>query len=173
MLCDECKKNEAVHNFTQISNGEMITQHLCQICAEKRGIGDEEKIKDDTLSSFMSKIGTESGKKVAGTKGVPLQCPTCKSKFSDFKKTGRLGCPDCYTAFEEELGSLLRKIHGSHIHVGRGLREGAMDTSPLEGKIRELRKRLEESVSREEFETAARLRDEIKVLEKYTEKSEA
>jgi protein arginine kinase activator len=163
--------NEAVNNFTEIVNGELVTHHLCQICYEKRSGSDEEKMKDSPLPDFMSKIGTESAKKAAGTKGAQLQCPTCKSKFSDFKKTGRLGCADCYTAFEEELSSLLRKIHGSHIHVGKGLRKTPLDDSPLEGKIRDLRKRLEESVSREEFETAARLRDEIKTLEHYAEKS--
>lgn len=171
MLCDECKKNEAVVNFTQIVNNEMTTYHLCEICADKKGIGEEEKIKDSPLTSFVSKIGTESGKKAAGARGVQLQCTTCKSKLSDFKKTGRLGCPDCYSAFEEELGSLLRKIHGSHVHVGKGPKKGVPESSPVEGKIRELRKRLEESVSREEYEMAARLRDEIRMLEQYTGKS--
>jgi len=172
MQCDECKKSEAVINFTQIVNNEMTTYHLCEKCAEKKGLGDEEKIKDSPLSGFMSQMSSESPDSIEVGEGSDPGCGTCSSKLSDFKRTGRLGCPDCYYAFEDELSSLLRKIHGSHIHVGRTLRNSALESSPVEVKIRDLKKRLEESVNREEFEMAARLRDEIKVLEKVTERTE-
>jgi protein arginine kinase activator len=172
MQCDECKDSEAVINFTQIVNNEMTTYHLCEKCAEQKGLGEEEKIKDSPLSSFMSEMGTESDDTASVGKGSQVECETCKSKFSDFKKTGRLGCPECYNAFEDELSSLLRKIHGSHIHVGKGLKKESHEVSPVETKIRDLKKRLEESVSREEFEMAARLRDEIKTLELYVQKQE-
>jgi protein arginine kinase activator len=172
MQCDECKENEAVINFTQIVNNEMTTYHLCEKCAEKKGLGEEEKIKDSPLSSFMSKMSSETPDSVDVSKGDDPECDTCKSKLSDFKKNGRLGCPDCYYAFEDELSSLLRKIHGSHIHVGRTQKSSSLESSPVEVKIRDLKKRLEESVNREEYEMAARLRDEIKVLEKAVVKSE-
>lgn len=171
MLCDECKENEAVINFTQIVNNKMTTYHLCEKCAEKKGLGGEEKIKDSPLSSFVSKIGIESAETTPVGKGGQPQCKSCESKLSDFKKTGRLGCPDCYTAFEEELSSLLRKIHGSHIHVGKGLKRDTRGASPVEAKIRDLKKKLEESVNREEYEVAARLRDEIKMLEQTVQRS--
>jgi len=172
MQCDECKENEAVINFTQIVNNEMTTYHLCDKCAEKKGLGEEEKIKDSPLSSFMSEMSTETTDSVEVGAGDDPECGTCKSKLSDFKKSGRLGCPDCYNAFEDELSSLLRKIHGSHIHVGRTPKSNTLESTPVEVKVRELKKRLEESVNREEYEMAARLRDEIKVLEKIFVKSE-
>ena len=172
MQCDECKNNEAVINFTQIVNNEMTTYHLCEKCAEKKGLGEEEKIKDSPLSSFMSEIGTEAKGALTSGKDTQSECKACKAKFSDFKKTGRLGCPECYNAFEAELSSLLRKIHGSHIHVGKGLKKDSNEISPIKNKIRDLKKRLEDSVSREEYEMAARLRDELKLLEHVADRSE-
>lgn len=172
MLCDECKKNEAVINFTQIVNNEMTTYHLCEECAERKGLGEEEKIKDSPLSSFVSKMGSEPTKSLPAGKGDDLECGTCHAKLGDFKKTGRLGCPDCYNTFEDELSTLLRKIHGSHIHVGRGLSSASQDSSPVDEKIKDLKKRLEEVVSREEYEVAARLRDEIKALEQVIQRTE-
>lgn len=55
---------------------------------------------------------------------------------------------------------ILRKIHGNIQHTGKL-------TSRLSGplEIRELKKRLERAIEREEYEEAVRLRDEIRALE--------
>ena len=73
MLCDECKKNEATINFTQIVKNEMTTYHLCDKCAEKKGLGEEEKIKDSPWSSFVSKMGIEPADSSSAGKGSQLQ----------------------------------------------------------------------------------------------------
>ena len=37
MLCDVCKKQEAVVHITKIENGQRTDMHLCAECAKKLG----------------------------------------------------------------------------------------------------------------------------------------
>ena len=48
-----------------------------------------------------------------------VQCPRCGLLYSAFKETGRLGCAECYTAFQFQLRPLLRRIHGDTRHRGK------------------------------------------------------
>ena len=93
----------------------------------------------------------------------------------DFKKTGRLGCANCYSAFEENLMPLIKRIHGAIKHCGkeipsRGRAVKAVTTSvskaKKEGGLEELKVRLHRAIKFEEFEEAAILRDKIRRLEK-------
>lgn len=38
MLCDSCKKADAVVHLTKIENGKRTELHLCAACAKKEGI---------------------------------------------------------------------------------------------------------------------------------------
>lgn len=46
-------------------------------------------------------------------------CPNCGARLSYFLQTGMLGCSGCYTAFEKEITSVVRKMHGRTIHAGK------------------------------------------------------
>jgi protein arginine kinase activator len=162
MQCEECKKNKAVIHFTQIVNDEAETKHLCQKCAAKKGLQTSAPVPiADFLSGIGSQIFTSSPESVAGS------CPDCGSTYGDFRRTGRLGCARCYATFEREMRMLLRKIHGSHQHVGisgEPRAAGAAATSP-HARLRELRSRLKEAIDREAYELAAKFRDQILLLE--------
>ena len=96
-----------------------------------------------------------------------MQCPRCGLLYSGFRETGRLGCADCYTAFQFQLRPLLRRIHGDTRHRGKrpaGEGEGATRFR----QIQRLHDELQRVVEREEFERAAVLRDEIRQLEQET-----
>ena len=95
-----------------------------------------------------------------------VRCSFCASTLRDFRQSGRLGCPYCYTAFEASLRELLRKVHGSAQHVGRGYdaTPTALEPSPAASADR-LRERLERAIRNEEFELAASLRDQLRALE--------
>ncbi len=163
MQCEECKKAKAVIHFTQIVNDETETKHLCQKCAAKKGL--QASAPALPLTDFLSGIGSQifsvSPEAVAGA------CQHCGSTFADFRRSGKLGCAQCYVTFEREMRLLLRKIHGSHHHVGisgepRGLTAPA--SSP-DARLRELRSRLKDAVDREAYELAAKFRDQIQLLE--------
>ena len=89
-------------------------------------------------------------------------------------KTGKVGCPDCYETFKNELAAVLKKINGAKQHTGRcpqrfknGIHEEKEipKTEVKEENIEsKLRKQLEAAIKCENFEEAAKLRDQIKAL---------
>ena len=92
------------------------------------------------------------------------ECPACGIKFIEFRNTGRLGCPHDYQAFREELVPLLENIHGETKHCGKVPRRG-QHTQEAQNELVQLRQRLKQAVTREDYEEAAKLRDRIKNLE--------
>ena len=40
-------------------------------------------------------------------------CPKCGRSLTEFRKTGKLGCAECYATFEKPLETTLRQIHAS------------------------------------------------------------
>ena len=92
------------------------------------------------------------------------KCPVCGFTQTDFKKTGRLGCSECYVTFAEGLGTLLKAMHKGTEHVGK-LPERAQRAMALSRQMRALTENLQKAVEDENYETAASLRDQIKRLE--------
>jgi len=88
----------------------------------------------------------------------------CGFSQADFKKTGRLGCSECYVTFAEGLSSLLKAMHKGTEHVGK-LPERAQRTMALNQRVRALTENLQKAVADENYETAASLRDQIKRIE--------
>ena len=93
--------------------------------------------------------------------GSDLKCPACGFTQADFKKTGRLGCADCYTTFGEGLEGLLKSMHKGTKHVGK-VPQPLQQHKDYQEKLNRLQKQLEKAIGDEDFEQAALLRDEIK-----------
>ena len=91
-------------------------------------------------------------------------CPDCGIKFVDFRNSHRLGCGRDYEVFREELMPLLENIHGETRHCGKTPRNYPK-TKQAEAALTQLRQRLKRAVDREDYEEAARLRDQIRTLE--------
>jgi protein arginine kinase activator len=165
MQCEECKKAKAVIHFTQIVNDETETKHLCQKCAAKKGLQASAPAPSLPLADFLSGIGSQIF--TAATEAPTTACPECGATFQDFRRSGKLGCAHCYVTFEREMRLLLRKIHGSHHHVGISgePRSHAAQAASPQARLRELRQRLKEAIDREAYELAAKFRDQIVVLE--------
>ena len=170
MKCERCGAREAEVHIRQQKGKEIAEFHLCRQCAEH--MAKEGLIPDISfelpINSFLWGLlpGHEPGH--PGSDVVPsaasdLVCGHCGLDRSSLRRSGRYGCPDCFKAFHEDLGPLLRKIHGSEIH--RGARPGnacGNDTSPEE--IESLRTELKDAVEKEEYERAAVLRDRIREI---------
>ncbi len=92
-------------------------------------------------------------------------CDQCDLDYSDFRSTGRLGCPHCYDAFAEALDPLLEKIHGQRHHVGKTPGESPAEDRSRDRKLVDLRRRLQALVRDEKYEEAALVRDELNQLE--------
>ena len=86
----------------------------------------------------------------------------------DFRKTGRLGCPECYAYFAEGLEPLLGAVQRGSQHVGKiPARESVRVKKTAE--VAGLRKALDRAVADEEYEKAAELRDRIRSCEQAME----
>jgi protein arginine kinase activator len=164
MLCDNCKERDAVINLTQVEHDSKVTLHLCEQCAQQKGVETGGAVLKSPLGGFLTALG-KGGATLLPTPSDGLRCPACGSTLRDFRDSGRLGCDQCYVAFDFHLRDLLRRLHGSSQHVGeRYAVPGAGDADPR-GRLLDLRAQLRRAVESENFELAAELRDRIRVLE--------
>jgi protein arginine kinase activator len=157
MLCMICKQNAAQVHLTQIVDDKIKKVDLCEDCAKHKGINDTAGF---AIADLLLGLGASQEMAQAGG-GEEIKCPGCGFTQADFKKAGRLGCSQCYTAFAEGLESLLKTMHKGTKHVGkipRSLRQGR----DLADRLKQLQKKLERAVNDEDFEQAASLRDEIR-----------
>ncbi|MCK4810410.1 MAG: UvrB/UvrC motif-containing protein [Candidatus Omnitrophica bacterium] len=158
MLCDLCHKNIATIHLTEIVGNKVVELHLCQECSNLK----TEEFKDQlSFSDFLTGLVE---KREPEEKNF-LSCPFCGLTFLEFKKKGRLGCGRCYETFKRKLLPLFKKIHGSVQHVGKSPQQ----IEPMflfEKKMRELKDRLSRAVKLEEYEEAAKIRDQIREIEK-------
>jgi protein arginine kinase activator len=94
MLCNFCKKNEAKVHLTQIVDNKMQKVDLCEACSKEKGVSDPTGF---SLADLLLGLGAaQEMEKASG--GAELKCPHCGFTQADFKKAGRLGCSECYTA---------------------------------------------------------------------------
>ncbi len=91
-------------------------------------------------------------------------CPACGYTLADFEQTGIFGCDVCYSTFGEDISILLRRIHGSSQHIGS--RPKSKRVILPESDLEKLRHDLSQAIQQEQFETAAKLRDMIRDIER-------
>jgi len=166
-LCEDCNKAAAAVFLKLAVNNKVTETHLCPACAAKKGIGLGLEAGAFNISDI---VGNMSGyfKDFLPPERKTLRCRSCGLKYSEFKETGRLGCPDCYDGFAVQLTELMTRIHGASQHAGRSYDGGAslkLSKSEVARRLEELRADLKVAVAREDFEGAARLRDAMKALE--------
>jgi len=162
MVCDNCGSGDAVVHLTQIVNNEMSTFHLCERCAAEKGLETTPEPVNFPLTDFLAQMGEVGAHPAA----EPTEaCSFCGLTFAAFKETGRLGCPHCYTTFESHLRSLLRRIHGGTQHIGKVYLPPDPTATEMEKRLEALRRKLQRAVDAEDFERAARIRDEIRTME--------
>jgi len=167
MLCDICGKNQATVHLTEIIDDQMNELHLCEGCAHQKSAQMEQQF---GLSDLLAGM-VELDKTTKEAEGSTVKCSKCGLTYEDFKKIGRLGCGECYNAFRKYLGSLLKRIHGSSQHVGKSpvkIAKPTRVTKTAKRKIdiQDLRRNLQQAISIEAFEEAAKIRDQIRALEK-------
>jgi protein arginine kinase activator len=155
MTCENCGEREAVVHLTQIEDSQVTTVHLCERCAAERGVEPPPAGKTP-LGSVLAAIGDAEAPDSAEVE----RCPGCGASFAHFRETGRLGCAECWIAFEAPLRDLVRRLHGSTVHVGE--RYVARGASAVVHTDEDLRERLRVAIETENFELAAELRDRLR-----------
>jgi protein arginine kinase activator len=156
MLCDLCKKNVATVHLTQMVDGKTKKVDLCEACSKEKGVDDPTGF---SLADLLLGLGAAQ-ELDQSPGGSELKCPQCNFTQADFKKSGRLGCPECYITFAEGLESLLRTMHKGTRHVGK-VPHILKESQDLSDRLKSLQKKLDKAISEEDFESAVHLRDEI------------
>lgn len=185
MQCQVCKQDEATVHLTQIVDDDVRSLDLCVGCAKQKGVSDPLGFSFADVFKEAAPgeaAGEEEAGKAARATRAEVQCSRCGLGHADFKKTGRLGCSDCYEAFAGVLDGMLKGMHKGIRHTGKipmsamqptaprvapGARPGATKSEPpgtdaSETDVERLSGQLAEAVGREDFEEAARLRDRIR-----------
>ena len=159
MLCDVCKTQKANVFLTQIVEGKMQKVNLCEACSKEKGVVDPTGF---ALADML--LGLGAAQTVEGPRGESNKCGVCGFTQSEFKKTGRLGCSDCYTTFSEALLPMLRGMHKGMEHVGK-VPERQLRALQRERDIKACHQELRQAIAAERYEEAAELRDRIRQME--------
>jgi protein arginine kinase activator len=157
MQCSICKEKPASVHLTQIVGDKMQKLDLCEDCAKVKGVNDPAGF---AMADIMLGLGAAQELEQS-VGGVEVKCPRCGFTQADFKKSGRLGCPDCYRTFAEGLAGLLKTMHKGTRHVGKAPESLRLSRENAD-RLRVLQKKLTKAIESEDFELAANLRDEIK-----------
>jgi protein arginine kinase activator len=157
MLCCVCKEKEATVHLTQIAGEKMQKVDLCEECAKTKGVND---LTSFSVADLLLGLGASQEIEQAGG-GTVVRCPRCGFTQADFKKAGRLGCPECYKTFADALEGLLKTMHKGTRHVGK-VPESLRQNRDLSDRLKLLQRKLTKAIETEDFEQAALLRDEIK-----------
>ena len=166
MLCESCNEREATVHLTQVVDGQTAKFHLCEECAAQKGIdvhadpvdlgGMMEKLKNQ-LAHLKEDL--EAPRAAPG----PAVCPSCGMTRTEILKKGRLGCDRCYETFAAEMLPVVVSLQHGDQHLGKVPRRSSARLKNSVEAAR-LRRDLDQAVAGENYELAAKLRDQIKAL---------
>ncbi len=158
MICQKCGKHPATVHLKQIINGVVGEEYLCSLCANN----------ESSFYSTDNELSTESLLNALFVGGRPTAsssktCPLCGINAREIQRNRRAGCAKCYEVFRNELINAAFRVHGAAKHVGKAPQKSQEETERLT-KIEELKNRQLKAIEDQDFELAAKLRDEIKAL---------
>ncbi len=165
-VCDICHEHPASVQFVEQRGDQVRQLSLCSQCAQKQGINTQGGQVTLNLPALLAQMA--AGAAGAGGPGRlavahDVACPSCGMTAEQFREGGRLGCARCYEAFEPMIASIVRRVQAGSAH--RGLAPQRLGAAPADD-LAELREKLKRAVKEERYEEAAKLRDQIRELEK-------
>jgi protein arginine kinase activator len=158
MKCQKCTKAATLHITEVLTDEQFEELHLCEDCAQKY-------LYEPNAKGAAAGKGSDAGEESDEVSALnQRECPHCGIKFVEFRNSGRLGCPQDYQEFRDELAPLLENIHGEIRHCGKTPRR-LPQNKQTQVELIQLRKQLHQAVNKEAYEEAALLRDKIRRLE--------
>lgn len=163
--CSECKRIIAV-NYTEIVGNNASHTSMCAECPVlQRRLHGSSKI-----DQFPNNMETGAG----------LCCGSCGTTLEAIRMGTPLGCTECYEVFGDILlNELIQSNHISQrlinkktapMHMGRSPGETTEMNPSL--KLLALNEALSETLTREDYEQAAWLRDQIKELTEQSDEGQ-
>ena len=168
MKCEKCGEREATFLYQKQTNGHSVSISLCQSCAAEAGLLGSAKMAGNPFGGFFAgDLPNLFGDIFEFTQKPAVKpsttCPQCGATWAELAKAGKVGCPSCYTTFAEQLEHSIRSMHGNATHTGRcpAKRRAVLDKK---NRLEALKGSLKTAIESENFEEAARLRDEIRAI---------
>lgn len=160
MLCDNCKSNSATLHYNQNINGEIKEYNLCENCANG--------LKTDILFSnmfkdFFSIIGNNLIYNQREDELNLIKCNFCGNDLNSFKRTGKMGCANCYDVFKEKIIPIIKNIQSDNNHTGKIPKKAGAELK-IQRELKVLKENLEFALKNEDYEAAIIFRDEIKKI---------
>ena len=153
MTCDSCDQPATVFLSQKNKDGSIHKMNLCPTCAQASQAEDSTGY---ALAEMLTGFNEETTKEETGKRPANA-CPACGFTIAHLKKTGRLGCADCYSIFGKSVSGMLEKMHRSSDHKGKRPKNVPEALTPLAV----LEEELASAVQNEDYEKAAALRDRI------------
>ncbi|MDO5554042.1 MAG: UvrB/UvrC motif-containing protein [Planctomycetia bacterium] len=162
MKCQKCNKPATFH-ITEMTDDSPVELHLCEKHAKLYLHQNPGPVFQEAPESEVVPV-VSLAETTQDLMELDFQsCPMCGISFQEFRKSGRLGCPNDYNAFRQQLMPLLLSIHGETEHVGK--RPARFGRTDYRNVLIRLRRELDDAVSIEDYERASRLRDRIKQID--------
>lgn len=173
MICDNCNERPASVVVTQSKNGKTEERHLCDVCAAhfqpfQGDFGGDPLGIQQFLQNWFAGPGAFQKTAQPQVSNGP-ECPNCGLTFRRFIERGKFGCAECYNAFRKELPEVFNKVQAGHTRHEGKVPASYSGRIAAERKIKDLRRQMKEAINQEEFEQAAKLRDEVRELERGLE----
>ena len=169
MLCEKCNKNEATIHYTEITNGARSEHHVCSECARELDLSYYSDVLDSEFPFAKLLTGLLASKMLMEQESdnpmMHVICPKCGMNYDEFTKVGKFGCAECYNVFGPLIEEHMKKLHGSNTHKGKSYNTADKEKLQVqkgESVLDVLNAKLKEAIKLENYEEAARLRDEIK-----------
>jgi protein arginine kinase activator len=163
MICEICQTNVVTKKIQFVLGNTVKEFNVCSQCAEKHDLHNPFAGLPGALSVLMLGQLVKSLAPEMTDDDRSLICDACGTTIGKFRKTGVLGCPNCYESFKNILTHLLNQIHGSSKHIGN--RPAKQRKNVTNYDISELKKDLQVAIQDENYEKAAELRDLIRDVE--------
>ncbi|MEK4231173.1 UvrB/UvrC motif-containing protein [Solibacillus sp. FSL H8-0538] len=170
MICEHCKQRHANVTVTQVQSGQKFERHYCEVCAAQfHPFQFEVKEEPVSLQQLVSNwLNVPFPKNVQEEKQNPdkklLSCPSCGFTYRHFLNKGRFGCAQCYETFRDQLPNVLKRLQAGTKHIGKADGEQLHIGQWLQ-QIAAIREQMKQAIAEEQFEEAAKMRDEIRMLE--------
>ena len=160
MFCDFLRIRRPPRS-TLIVNGVSQNTNLCRDCAIQEGVfSTQTSVFDDMFSIFSDFLPFEKVSNVS--------CPVCKLTMREFKNSGKLGCPNCYETFREEISKIIKRIAPNERHKQESISKPKKTENKAQN-ISSLREEMRVAVAEERYEDAAKIKKQIQKLESKDE----
>lgn len=186
-LCEDCGKSDAVCTMAVMMGTKVIHRKLCQACMAKTSMALAAGNLGQLLGSMMAAARgaaqepaqqqapapetpptaapAPAARKLQEVPGEPEACPGCGRTYQQLLQSGRAGCAACWPTFRRTMETALAGGTPALQHTGR--RPVASEEALRDRAQREqLQRQLDEAIAREDYETAAQLRDALRAADR-------